>query len=308
MATRLATIAEDTVAALERQPWLEPIEERVQRAVIGAFESAGAAGQAVKNFLHGTWLGHPLHPVLTDIPIGAWTAAVVLDVMEARAPHALARRQYAKGADTCIAVGIAGAAGSALTGLTDWTGTSAEPRRTGLVHAALNTTALACYVASLLLRRRGRRSEARALAYVGAGVVSAGAYLGGSLVYKNRVGVDHSETATADGFMAAIAERELEEGRMHRVVVNGTRVLIVRRLGRIYAINEVCSHMGGPLADGVLEGSSVRCPWHGSRFALDDGSVLDGPATTPQTCWDSRVRNGQVELRPRRGGATTSST
>ena len=297
MATRLPTIADDTVSALERQQWLGPIEERLQRAVVRAFDSAGTAGHSLKNFLHGTWLGHPLHPVLTDVPLGAWTAAFVLDVMEATAPW-YRRRQYAQGADACIAIGIAGAAGAAVTGLTDWTGTDGAPRRKGLVHAALNTTALACYVGSLVLRRRGHRSEARALAYVGAGVVTAGAYLGGSLVYKDRVGVDHSEAPAGDGFVRAIAENQLEEGRMRRVVVNGTRVLIVRHLGRIYVINEVCSHMGGPLADGVLEGSSVRCPWHGSRFALDDGSVLEGPATVPQACWETRVRDGQVEVRP----------
>jgi nitrite reductase/ring-hydroxylating ferredoxin subunit/uncharacterized membrane protein len=297
MATRLPAIADEMVTALEQQEWLGTIEERLQRAVIAAFESAGSAGKAAKNFLHGVWLGHPLHPVLTDVPLGAWTAAFVLDVMEARAPRYRAR-QYATGADTCIAVGIAGAAGAAVTGLTDWSATDAEPRRTGLLHAALNTTALAFYVGSLLLRRRGKRSEARALAFVGAGVVTAGAYLGGTLVYRQRVGVDHSEQPVGDGFVPALAESELEEGRLRRVVVNGTRVLVVRRHGRIYAIAEVCSHMGGPLAEGVLEGSSVRCPWHGSRFALDDGSVLEGPATQPQACWETRVRDGQVEVRP----------
>jgi len=304
MATRLAAIADETVTALGKQQWLAPIEERMQRAVIGAFEAAGSTGRAIKNFLHGTWLGHPLHPVLTDVPLGAWTAAFVLDVVEANSPRYL-RREYARGADTCIVIGIAGAAGAAITGLTDWTGTDGQPRRKGLVHAALNTTALACYVGSLVLRRLGRRSEGRALACVGAGVVSVGAYVGGSLVYKDRVGVDHSETPSADGFVVALPESQLEDGRMRRVVVNGTRVLIVRHLGRIYAINEVCSHMGGPLAEGVLEGSSVRCPWHGSRFALDDGSVLEGPATTPQPCWQTRVRNGQVEVRLRPADPTT---
>jgi nitrite reductase/ring-hydroxylating ferredoxin subunit/uncharacterized membrane protein len=297
MATRLTAIADDTVAWLEDQEWLAPIEERLQRGLIAAFESAGSAGTAVKNFLHGVWLGHPVHPMLTDVPLGAWTAAFVLDLMEARAPRVQAR-QYAKGADTCIAVGIAGAAGAAVTGLTDWSATDGAPRRTGLVHAALNTTALALYVGSLLLRRRGKRGEARALAFAGAGVVTAAAYLGGTLVYKERVGVDHSEKPASDGFVAALAESELQEGRMHRVVVNGMRVLVVRRYGRIYAMGEVCSHMGGPLSEGVCEGSSVRCPWHGSRFALDDGDVLEGPATQAQGCWDVRLRDGQVEVRP----------
>lgn len=299
MATRLAALADETVARLEAQEWLAPVEERLQRAVIAAFESAGSAGTALKNFLHGVWLGHPLHPVLTDVPLGAWTAAFVLDLMEARAPRARAQ-QYAAGADTCIAVGIAGAVGSAVTGLTDWSATDGAPRRTGLVHAALNTTALALYAGSLLLRRRGKRPEARALAFAGAGVVTAAAYLGGTLVYRERVGVDHSESPPAgDGFVPALAESQLEEGRMRRVVVNGMRVLVVRRYGRIYALGDVCSHMGGPLSEGVCEGSSVRCPWHGSRFALDDGSVLEGPATQAQPCWDARVREGQVEVRPR---------
>src|SRR5438128_9609497 len=95
------------IDAIERQKWLKPIEERLQTTVKGAFESAGPVGQKVKNALHGTWLGHSLHPVLTDVPLGAWTAALVLDLMEANG-----RAKYGPGADAAVAVGLAGAAGA----------------------------------------------------------------------------------------------------------------------------------------------------------------------------------------------------
>src|SRR5512133_3181707 len=118
------------VDVVERQQWLEPVESGLQKAVAGSFNSAGSAGRYMRNFLHGVWLGHPLHPVLTDIPIGAWTAAVILDVADDR-----------KGADLAVSVGLAGAAGSAVTGLTDWHQTDGSARRVGLVHGLLNVTA-----------------------------------------------------------------------------------------------------------------------------------------------------------------------
>src|SRR5436309_511067 len=115
---------------LERQEWLEPVESGLQRGVAGAFDAAGQAGRIARNALHGVWLGHPLHPVLTDIPIGAWTAAVVLDVMGAD-----------RGADLAVKVGLVGAVGSAVTGLTDWQATDGRARRVGVVHGLLNIVA-----------------------------------------------------------------------------------------------------------------------------------------------------------------------
>src|SRR5437764_8848638 len=114
------------VDLIERQEWLEAVESGLQRAVGETFDSAGTAGRAARNFLHGVWLGHPLHPVLTDIPIGAWTAAVVLDAMEAAG-----NRDCARGADLAVQIGLAGAVASAVTGLTDWQATDGRARRTG---------------------------------------------------------------------------------------------------------------------------------------------------------------------------------
>src|SRR5512138_405200 len=110
--------AELPVEVIERQEWLEPVENGLQKAVTNAFESAGPFGRKAKNFLHGVWLGHPLHPVLTDIPVGSWTAGLILDIMDASGA-----RGCAKGADAALKVGLAGAAGAAITGLTDWQAT-----------------------------------------------------------------------------------------------------------------------------------------------------------------------------------------
>jgi nitrite reductase/ring-hydroxylating ferredoxin subunit len=145
--------SEALINVIERQDLLEQASEAIQPAVTNAFKAAGPAGQEVKNFLYGTWLGHPLHPVLTDVPMGAWT---------------------------------------------------------------------------------------------------------------------------------------------------GVPVLLVRRGGEIHALAHTCSHLGGPLSKGKLEGEIVQCPWHGSRFSIKDGSVVDGPATFPQPCFETRVRDGQIEVRSTR--------
>ena len=148
-----------------------------------AFDSAGTAGRKVRNFLHGVWLGHPLHPVLTDIPVGAWTAAVMLDAVDER-----------KGADLAVKVGLAGAVGSAVTGLTDWQATDGPARRVGLVHGLLNITADRV-VHGVAGRAESARPERRprTLAVVGYAVALASAYLGGHLVYRKQIGVDHAD-------------------------------------------------------------------------------------------------------------------
>jgi nitrite reductase/ring-hydroxylating ferredoxin subunit/uncharacterized membrane protein len=291
---------EAAVSVVERQHWLDPVGEKVQGAIAGMWESAGSAGQLVKNFLHGVWLGHPLHPVLTDVPIGAWSVTLALDAADTIA----GRNQLHRGADAALTLGIAGAVGAAVTGINDWQHTRDRSRRVGMMHAMLNTVALGFYVGSLVLRRQGRRDAGRGMATLGFGVAMASAYLGGNLVFHHRVGVNHADerlrTRPRD-FVPVLAENALAEGAMKRVEVDGMRVLVSRRHGEIFAIGETCSHMGGPLAEGQLEGDSVRCPWHGSRFALEDGRVLDGPATFSQPCFDTRMRGGQIEVRAGRG-------
>ncbi|TKK65969.1 Rieske 2Fe-2S domain-containing protein [Ilyomonas limi] len=287
---------ETVINALTQQEWLDKVGDAVQPAIIKTFEAGGKTGQEIKDFLHGVWLGHPLHPVLTDVPVGAWTAAAVLDSLEL-----LGGKKYKAGADAAIAVGLVGAAGSAITGLTDWTGTSGKSRKIGLMHALLNVTATTLYTTSYFLRKqKGSRKTAIGLAMLGYGVASLAAYLGGHLVYGEQIGVDHTATAAEypEDFIAVLPENELAENTMRCVNAGEVPVLLARKNGEIYAIAHTCSHLGGPLSEGdLLDDGNVRCPWHGSVFSLQDGSVVDGPATAPQPKFEVRVNNGQIEVR-----------
>jgi nitrite reductase/ring-hydroxylating ferredoxin subunit/uncharacterized membrane protein len=303
MDTRPDQLAARAAEALERQDRLQPIEEGLQRAVAAVFRAGGRPGRAVKNFLHGTWLGHPLHPVLTDVPLGAWTVALVCDVLDTR------DGRWSRPADGAVGIGVAGAVAAAVSGLTDWQHTEGSPRRAGLGHAVLNTLALGLYVGSLAMRRTGARRGGRRLAGAGFAVVIASAYLGGRLVFHHRIGVDHAQR---DGeqereFERMLPEASLREGQPQRVDVRGVGVVLVRHQGRIYALGERCSHLGGPLAEGSVDEGGLACPWHGSRFALADGRVLDGPATMPQPCFDVRVRDGHIEVRRRHGDARSAA-
>jgi nitrite reductase/ring-hydroxylating ferredoxin subunit/uncharacterized membrane protein len=272
------------VAMVERQEWLEPVESGLQRAVDGTLDSAG---RGIRNFLHGVWLGHPLHPALTSVPLGAWTAAVILDAADEHSA-----------ADLAVTIGLAGAAGSAVTGLTDWQATDGAARRVGLVHGLLNVAATTLFAFSLVSRNRRDRSTGRALAAVGYGIGMAAAYLGGHLVFRKKVGVNHATDAEPpEDWTPTIGAEELRDGEPRRVQAGDARVLLVRRGHKIHAIGEVCSHFGGPLAEGKLEGDTIQCPWHASRFCVRDGSVVDGPATHPQPCYEARVNAGRIEVR-----------
>lgn len=290
---------ETAIDLIARQDWLERTANVVQPAVIRAFKACGTAGQKVKNFLHGAWFGHPLHPALTDVPLGAWTVAFVFDAMSGNGR----RKDYARAADAAVTIGLAGAAGAAVTGLTDWsaTGGRARARRVGLMHGLLNVGATALYGASLWMRRRGDRRTGRNLACLGYVVSVSSAYLGGHLVFGEQIGVDHTAAlGLPREFTPVMSERSLPEGGMRRAEIDGVSVLLARRNGEIHALVETCAHMGGPLAEGTLIDGSVRCPWHGSRYALEDGRVLDGPSAFPQPCFETRVRDGQIEVRAAR--------
>ncbi|MGE0128569.1 MAG: Rieske 2Fe-2S domain-containing protein [Blastocatellales bacterium] len=286
--------SETAIDLIARQDWLERTAGAAQPAVINAFKAGGKAGQKIKNFLHGSWFGHPLHPALTDVPLGAWTVAFVFDAMA----EGNRRREYSRAADAAVTIGLIGAAGAAVTGLTDWSGTGGRARRVGLMHGLLNVGATALYGASLWMRRRGDRRAGRNLAYLGYAVSLSSAYLGGHLVFGEQVGVNHAAAQKLPReFTPVMPERNLREGELRLAEANGARVLLVRRNGKIHAMVETCAHMGGPLAEGTLIDGSVRCPWHGSRYALEDGRVLDGPSAFRQPCFDVRIRDGQIEVR-----------
>ena len=285
---------EALIKVVDQQETLDRLSDQIQPLVRDAFKSAGPAGREVKNFLHGTWLGHPLHPALTDVPLGAWTAALALDAMESIS----GRRELGAGADAAIAVGLVGAAGAAVTGLTDWSETSGRARKVGILHGLLNVGATALYTTSLILRRKKKRNAGVGFAMLGYAVSSASAYLGGHLVFGEQIGVNHAASqAMPKEFVPVLPDAELREGEMKRADAGGVPVLLVRLEGAVCALAHTCSHLGGPLSEGKLEGDVVQCPWHGSRFNVKDGSVVDGPATFPQPCFEARVREGQIEVR-----------
>jgi nitrite reductase/ring-hydroxylating ferredoxin subunit/uncharacterized membrane protein len=282
---------------LDRQGWLESTANVLQPAVKGFFDRLGPARSGVKNFLHGTWLDHPLHPVMTDLPLGAWTVTLLLDAMDSL-DGGRGRSGMARAADASVALGLVGAAGSAVTGLTDWSETDARPRRLGVAHAVLNTGATLLFAGSLLSRKSGRRASGRSLALAGYAAMIAAAWLGGDLVYHEQIGVDHSSgRELPDTFTPVLADADLPEGEPRRAMYKETPLLLVRDGSRVYCLAETCAHLGGPLSEGKLEEGTIVCPWHASRFDLATGEAVDGPTAFPQPCLETRMRKGQIEVR-----------
>lgn len=286
-------MAQTNLDLVADQPWLDAVGKPLSAAVRAVFENAGPAGRAAKDALHGVWLGHPLHPVLTDVPIGAWTTALALDAQEA----VTGDRGYGRAADFAIGVGLVAAVGAAVTGLNDWSETGGRARRLGLLHGLLNLSATALVATSYGMRRNGSRASGRAWAAAGYGVALAAAYLGGGLVYRERIGVTHAAIEEPEEFTPVLDSAAVAENTMHKAAIEDASFLVVRQHDRLCALAHPCAHLGGPLSEGTLKDGSVVCPWHGSEFALEDGRVLGGPATAPQPCFAVREREGRIEVK-----------
>jgi nitrite reductase/ring-hydroxylating ferredoxin subunit len=257
---------------------------------LGTVVGRAVRPRAVRNLLSGTYLGHPLHPLLTDVPIGAWSMSALLDTVGGRSTE--------RAADLLVATGVLAAVPTAASGMNDWSDTLGPDTRVGLVHAALNTTALALYATSLAARARGRRTRGKVLGLTGLGALLAGSYLGGHLSFVR--GVNVNRTAHQDGpqeWTPVIEETALADGESRTVEVGGVPVLLHRSAGRVHALANTCSHMGGPLDEGTISDGCVTCPWHGSTFRFADGGIRRGPASTPQPCYDVRVSAGRLEIR-----------
>jgi nitrite reductase/ring-hydroxylating ferredoxin subunit/uncharacterized membrane protein len=260
---------------------LDDVAEPVQEAV-------NAVPKPVRDVLDGVWFGNPLHPALTDVPIGAWSTAFVLDLVGSEA------------ADDALAVGILGAVPAALTGLNDWSHLKDDSRRIGIVHALLNTAALTLNVGSLLARRGGHRGFGRVLSGVAYAGTLVSAHLGGHLSFGLGVRVNRTAfESPRDRFAPVCDESELNGGKLVGVELEGEAVVVSRseETGEACAIAATCSHLGGPLDQGDRDGDTVTCPWHGSRFDLCSGEVRGGPAVYPQPRYETRVRSGKVEIR-----------
>lgn len=282
-------LSESVVRRLGEMTAFDDLARRIQDGV-----HSRVGGGTLRDALTGRWLGHSVHPVLTDLPIGFWTSAFTLDLIGGRRSRRAAQR--------LVGLGILSALPTAATGATDWSDTTGAERRIGLVHAALNTAALVSFGASWLARRRGRHWRGVAYGVVGSTFATGGGFFGGHLVQRLGLAVDH--TAFDDLPTTWTPTRPVtdwRDGIPRRVTAGGTDIVIVRAGGIWHALAARCTHAGGPLDEGAVEDGCIECPWHGSRFRLTDGRVVLGPAFTGQPVVDVRVRDDVVEVRAAAG-------
>lgn len=279
--------------------FIDRLSDSLQNIIKAIIGSNRKPPRRFKSLLHGTWLGHPLHPALTDVPIGAWMMAVIFDLIWLFAPGA--PEWAVRGAQVAGGVGILGALAAAVTGLADWSDSYGPERTTGLYHAALNTLALILFIVSGALRlgtATGVSDIGVALDILGLISVLIAAYLGGHMAFALGTGVNHAGWGeSGESYEAALPVAEMPANGLKRVVVAGAPVVMLRMGDRYYAIGATCSHAGGPLDEGELQGDVVQCPWHGSRFNMRTGKPVTGPASIAQPRYDVRVRDGMIELR-----------
>jgi nitrite reductase/ring-hydroxylating ferredoxin subunit/uncharacterized membrane protein len=273
---------------LEEARSLDAVSDRIQAVVY-----AVAKPRRLRDLLHGTWLGHSLHPILVQLPVGSFVSAAILDLLPGTR----------RAATALIAVGTAGVGPAAAAGWLDWSQMTKDRRRVGLVHAGANAVAAGLYAASLVARLRGHAARGKTLGFAGLSVVGLSAYLGGHLSYAQSAGVNQAapeivrvpEEWTEVGSLAS-----LPDGRPAVRAVADVSILVYRQGDQVSALIERCGHETAPLGDGEMTGAGadacVVCPWHGSVFRLTDGAVVHGPAASDQPTLRARVRNGMVEV------------
>lgn len=291
----LTTWHRDLFAAIGRWPWLRELNDQVTEVVAPLYDRYRDT-LAVELMHGGRWAGHALHPALSDLPIGFWSATVVLD--------ALGKDGGGDGesgmdaASTLTAAGLVSAAATAVTGVVDWNVSDDEDRRVGLFHGVLNLGAMVLQGASLAARMSGHRATARTFGVAGMAAVTAAGFVGGHLVQGRAAMVNRVATSTGPTrWVKAVEDSALADGVPAAVEVDGRKVFLYRGNGAVHALDNVCSHAGGLLSRGEIDGCVVTCPLHGARFDLRTGQVARGPAHTAQPVLPTRVRNGWIEVR-----------
>jgi nitrite reductase/ring-hydroxylating ferredoxin subunit/uncharacterized membrane protein len=269
--------------------------DRAAGAVRDAVHAVVRPG-TVKDAVHGVWLGHPLHPALAQLPLACFTGATLLDLTGA--PDS--------GSNRLIGLGLAGSAPAAMSGLVDYADSHEEQQRVGVVHAAVNSAALACYAGSLLLRRSGRKRGGVVAGLVGYTFATLGATLGGDLAFRHAVGSNHAAEVPHTGpeqWCDLGPVTDFADGKPVRRQAELIPVMVVSSEDGFVVMHDRCSHMAAPLTDGdlleVADESCVECPWHGSVFRLRDGAVVHGPATAPQPVLDWQVTAGRLQVKVR---------
>ena len=268
-----------TISRLEQATGLDRVIAASQRVV----RKLGP-GRA-RDALHGVWLGHPLHPVLVQAPVGAWLSAAVLDLF----PHG------EQGSRRLVAFGLIASAPAALAGAADWSEQHEQQMRVGVVHAAANITASSLYAASLAVP--GRRAG-KALRFAGLITAGVGGLLGGHISFRQAGGANQAEPVphlVEPGWHDVLPAREVRAQRVAKALLGEVPVVAIADGDRVHVLADRCSHLSGPLSGGDVDDGCLTCPWHGSTFRISDGSVVHGPATAPQPVFDTRVRDGVVQ-------------
>lgn len=282
----------ESVSLLEDARPLDRLVGPVRAATEAALRS-----RPLRDALHGVWLGHPLHPMLVQVPVGAFASAGLLDWLPG----------HERSADVLLATGVVTSLPASAAGLADWSEMHEQQQRVGVVHAAANGIALVLYTGSLVARARGDRRLGRVLGLAGLSVIGFSGYLGGHLAYRQAGGANHAEEVphlVGPGWHDLCAVDDLAadgEPRLRTLGEDASAVplLVVRHADRIDVLSNRCSHLSGPLHEGPVDVAAgcVTCPWHGSVFSLEDGSVRQGPATAPVHAFDVRVESGRLLVR-----------
>ena len=238
----------------------------------------------VRDVLYGVRLGHPLHPMLVQVPVGTWLSASLMDAWPGN--ETASRR--------LVLTGLAASVPATLAGAADWSEQHEQQMRVGLVHALANTAAIALYAASAAVP-----SRARALRLAGLAAVAAGGFLGGHIAYRQSGGANQAEPVphlVEPGWHDLMPLDELDGRQPVKRMLGDVAIVVLRDGERIHVLADRCSHLSGPLSDGDYHDGCLTCPWHGSTFRLADGSVARGPATAPQPVFRTRVAGGIIQV------------
>jgi nitrite reductase/ring-hydroxylating ferredoxin subunit/uncharacterized membrane protein len=277
----------DSISRLESVQALD----RPATAVRGVVQRV-LSNRTLKDALHGVWLGHPLHPGLAQFALGSFVSASLIDA-------AGGGRKESSG---LITAGLAASAPTAVAGWADWAESHEDQQRVGLVHAATNGAAVACYGVALIVRSRGGRGVVPSLA--GAALMSVAALIGGHLGYRQALGANHAEDVAHIGpedWQSLGSFDELPDGKPVRRIAGQVPVFVLRRGAEAVVLSDTCPHLSAPLSDGELVGTGadtrIVCPWHKSEFRVDDGCVVHGPATAPVPRFEVRTVGGALQAR-----------
>ncbi|MFP4344189.1 MAG: Rieske 2Fe-2S domain-containing protein [Anaerolineales bacterium] len=279
---------------VERLSIFQKPGQKAAQTIHGAVLKGGDDVRSAVDLLHGTWLGHPLHPVLTDIVVGSWLLAPLFDLFSL----GMKSKSAEQTADALTALGTTAAVPTILAGLADFSTIPQPAAGVGLTHALLNDAAFVAHGFSLKARKDGNRGQGLLFSALGVSLATLGAYLGGHLVFKKRVGVNHAEPRTLPQEWQAVLEVDaLPQDKPTRINVEGQPVMLYKKGGEVCALGAACPHAGGPLDEGEIADHRLTCPWHDSVFDVCSGDLVHGPSTYAAPHYETRIREGRIEIR-----------